>query len=76
MTQAAVNPPHENFLSKKDEGDTALVRQLAVRVRGLRDRTIAEIGRVVVGMEPVTHQFLIALLAAGQLSAWSDTALI
>src|SRR5438128_5154411 len=46
-------------------GDASLVRQLAARVRGLRDRTITEIGRVVVGMEPVTHQFLVALLAGG-----------
>src|SRR5437870_4713352 len=34
-------------------------------MRGLRDRVVAEVGRVVVGMESVTHQFLIALLASG-----------
>src|SRR5437870_8608584 len=34
-------------------------------MRGLRDRVVAEVGRVVVGMESVTHQFLIALLAGG-----------
>ena len=45
--------------------DGAVVRELAQRVRVLRDRTITEVGRVVVGMEAVTHQFLIALLAAG-----------
>jgi MoxR-like ATPase len=45
--------------------DGIAVRQLAERVRELRDRTLAEVGRVVVGMETVTHQFLIALLAAG-----------
>jgi MoxR-like ATPase len=45
--------------------DGPAVRQLAERMRGLRDRTVAEVGRVVVGMEHVTHQFLIALLAAG-----------
>src|ERR1700681_1019617 len=45
--------------------DGAAVRQLAEQMRGLRDRTAAEVGRVVVGMEAVTHQFLIALLAAG-----------
>src|SRR5262245_17527272 len=42
-----------------------VVRQLAERVRGLRERTLAEVGRVVVGMEAVTHQFLIALLGGG-----------
>jgi MoxR-like ATPase len=31
----------------------------------LRDRVTAEVGRVVVGMEEVTHQFLIALVAGG-----------
>jgi MoxR-like ATPase len=46
-------------------GDGVAVRQLAERVRGLRDRTLTEIGRVVVGMDAVTHQFLIALLAGG-----------
>jgi MoxR-like ATPase len=45
--------------------DGALVRQLAERLHELRDRTIKEVGRVVVGMEAVTHQFLIALLAGG-----------
>src|SRR5437870_13725717 len=34
-------------------------------MRGLRDRVVAEVGRVVVGMESVTHQFLIALVAGG-----------
>jgi MoxR-like ATPase len=33
-------------------------------MRALRDRVIAEVARVVVGMEGVTHQFLIALLIA------------
>ena len=45
--------------------DGKAVRQLAERIRGLRDGTLAEVARVVVGMEGVTHQFLIALLAAG-----------
>ena len=45
--------------------DGAVVRQLAERLHELRDRTIKEVGRVVVGMEAVTHQFLIALLAGG-----------
>jgi MoxR-like ATPase len=45
--------------------DGPTVRQLAERMRGLRDQTIAQVGKVVVGMEGVTHQFLIALLAGG-----------
>src|SRR5205814_3304909 len=47
------------------DGPIAAVRQLAERVRALRERTLAAVGRVVVGMEAVTHQFLLALLAAG-----------
>jgi len=43
----------------------APLRDLAQQVRGLRDRVLAEVGQVVVGMEAVTHQFLIALLAGG-----------
>jgi len=45
--------------------DGVAIRELAQRVRDLRDRTLAEVGRVVVGMDAVTHQFLIALLAGG-----------
>ena len=45
--------------------DASGIRQLADQLRDLRDKTIAEVGRVVVGMEAVTHQFLIALLAGG-----------
>src|ERR1700694_5132225 len=41
------------------------LRDLARRMRELRDRVVQEVGRVVVGMEGVTHQFMIALLAAG-----------
>ncbi|MBL8792696.1 MAG: MoxR family ATPase [Planctomycetia bacterium] len=41
------------------------IRQLAEQVRKLRDRTQEQVGRVVVGMEAVTQQFLIALLAQG-----------
>ncbi len=41
------------------------IRELARRMRGLRDRVVAEVGRVVVGMEKVTTQFLIALVAGG-----------
>jgi MoxR-like ATPase len=45
--------------------EAASVRDLARRMRGLRDRVLAEVGRVVVGMEKVTSQFLIALVAGG-----------
>ncbi len=45
--------------------DATVVRRLAEQVQGLRDRTIAEVAQVVVGMEHVTAQFLIALLGAG-----------
>src|ERR1700722_15800812 len=41
------------------------LRDLAQQIRGLRDRVLAEVAQVVVGMEAVTHQFLIALLAGG-----------
>jgi MoxR-like ATPase len=41
------------------------LRELAPRMRELRERVVAEIGKVVVGMAEVTHQFLIALLAGG-----------
>src|SRR6202521_4175356 len=45
--------------------DGAAIRQWADRIRDLRERTLTEIAKVVVGMEDVTHQFLIALLAGG-----------
>jgi MoxR-like ATPase len=45
--------------------DIAALRQWAERLRVLRDQTMASVGQVVVGMETVTHQFLIALLAGG-----------
>ncbi|MCC6417026.1 MAG: MoxR family ATPase [Gemmataceae bacterium] len=52
--------------SRLDIGsDGAMVREWAERARGLRERTLAEVGRVVVGMDPVTYQFLLALLAGG-----------
>src|SRR5438552_991846 len=47
------------------DGPIVTVRQLAERMRGLRDQTEAEVGRVVVGMEEVTRQFLVALVAGG-----------
>jgi MoxR-like ATPase len=45
--------------------DGAAVREWADRIRTLRDRTLEEVGRVVVGMENITHQFLVALLGGG-----------
>src|SRR6516225_1779673 len=45
--------------------DSTGIRELTEQVRQLRDRTVAEVGRVVVGMEHVTRRFLIALLAGG-----------
>src|SRR5262245_36147811 len=44
---------------------TPTLQQWAEQVRILRDRTVAEVARVVVGMERVTRRFLIALLAGG-----------
>jgi MoxR-like ATPase len=41
------------------------LRELAGRMRDLRERVVREIGKVVVGMSEVTNQFLIALLAGG-----------
>jgi MoxR-like ATPase len=41
------------------------LRELAGRMRGLRDRVLAEVGKVVVGMDAVTHRLLIALLGGG-----------
>src|SRR3954464_6219217 len=45
--------------------DGASLRDLPPRGPGLRRRVLAEVGRVVVGMDDVTHQFLIALVAGG-----------
>jgi MoxR-like ATPase len=45
--------------------ETTDIRHWAQRVRELRDRTLAEVAQVVVGMEHVTRRFLIALLAGG-----------
>jgi MoxR-like ATPase len=46
------------------EPDPAL-QEWAERVTALRDRTLQEVSRVVVGMDRVTQRFLIALLAGG-----------
>jgi len=49
----------------ESNSDGAKIRELAERLHVLRDKTVAEVGRVVVGMEAVTLQFLVALLAGG-----------
>src|SRR5437868_5165983 len=41
------------------------IRAWAGRIREVAQKTIAEVGRVVVGMEHVTFQFLVALLGSG-----------
>src|SRR6266850_8197417 len=48
-----------------DTTDGVINRQWAERVRAFRDQMLTEVARVVVGMEAVTHQFLIAVLAGG-----------
>src|SRR6516225_5639984 len=45
--------------------DGEAIRSWADRIRDLREKTFVEIAKVVVGMEEVTHQFLIALFAGG-----------
>jgi MoxR-like ATPase len=52
-------------LATVNQEDGTAIRERAARVRDLRDRTITEVGRVVVGMDHVTERFLVALLAAG-----------
>jgi MoxR-like ATPase len=41
------------------------LQEWAERIKELREQTIAEISRVVVGMDKVIHRFLVALLANG-----------
>src|SRR5436309_2941160 len=41
------------------------IRRLADEIRELRANTLAEVGKVVIGMDHVTHQFMIALVAGG-----------
>lgn len=45
--------------------DSNAVKDWLPRVRLLRDQVLAEVGRVVVGMEHVTRSMLVALLAGG-----------
>lgn len=55
--------PSDNHLAQMNE--SASLPEIAKRVRHLRNQVIEEVGRVVVGMDAVTHQFLIALLGGG-----------
>src|SRR5437588_12454429 len=59
--------PHQGTTDQRlnHPDDAEGLRELARQMRALRDRVLAEVGRVVVGMDAVTHQFLIALLAGG-----------
>lgn len=57
--------PPLNLNHAPDATTDVPLREFARQIRGLRDRVVAEVGEVVVGMEAVTHQFLIALLAGG-----------
>src|SRR5438046_1441905 len=59
------NATDETRMAVGTNSDGVMNRQWAERVRALRDRTVAEVARVVVGMEAVTHQFLVAVLAGG-----------
>lgn len=61
MSSTVEGRPERTGDGRPDDG----VRDLARRMRQMRDRVLAEVGRVVVGMEGVTGQFLIALLAGG-----------
>ena len=47
------------------ESDHQEIKNLAVRARGLHERTLEDVARVVVGMERVTSQFVLALIAGG-----------
>jgi len=44
---------------------TPALEEWASRIQGLRQRTLAEVAHVVVGMDKVVHRFLIALLSGG-----------
>lgn len=51
--------------SIESDRDHIVIKDLAARVKDLHEKTLAEVGRVVVGMEGVTSQFLLALIAGG-----------
>jgi MoxR-like ATPase len=51
--------------SANNTTNSEALRELAPRMRELRERVVAEVGKIVVGMSDVTQQFLIALFAGG-----------
>ena len=63
--RAESTPTSPGIAPASPDGDSASIRDLARKIRVLRDRVVSEVGRVVVGMEGVTRQFLIALVAGG-----------
>jgi MoxR-like ATPase len=63
LEQSPENAPGSPWRGR--EGPRPPLPELARQLRTLRDRVVVEVGKVVVGMEAVTHQFLIALFAAG-----------
>src|SRR5438105_4150377 len=63
MTDRTAAAPSVAPPAASADGEAA--RQLAEHVRGHKERTLAEVARVVVGMGAVTEQLLIALLAGG-----------
>jgi MoxR-like ATPase len=62
---SAVNRMGGASVGANASSDGTGIQKAAAQMRLLRDRTTAEVARVVIGMEAVTHQFLIALLAGG-----------
>ena len=59
--------PIKNLMTRMFEyGNEQLdIQQWAKRVRDVANQTVEEVNRVVVGMESVTRQFLLALMAGG-----------
>lgn len=52
-------------MDKLEENSTARAKQLARDAKALGDSVVAELAKVVVGMEQVTRKLLVALLASG-----------
>jgi MoxR-like ATPase len=60
-----MNDTNPTPLADYAAGSDSDIRAWAGRIRDMAQRTIAEVSRVVVGMEHITFQFLIALAGAG-----------
>lgn len=61
-------PPETRPIDNHDHPATVnldSLRDLCREIRPLRDRVVTEVGRVVVGMDAITEQLLIALLSGG-----------